>query len=139
MYPIFEWNIMLNFIVSREGEERAQTLHLNFVSTMKTVLWGGQNVKLYWKSEGFLSNIFLGVRISIFRWQVLCTRSLEWQVLVTHFTNTRISPYWRKEKNDASEVIFRCYETKYHFFVYYLPLVVCKNNEEYQTEHQKPI
>ena len=43
MYPIFEWTIMLNFIVSCEGEERAQTLHLNFVSTMETVLWGGQN------------------------------------------------------------------------------------------------
>ena len=40
---------MLNFIVSCEREERAQTLHLNFVSTMETVLWGGQNqnVKFY--------------------------------------------------------------------------------------------
>ena len=45
MYPIFEWTIMLNFIVSCEGEraQTAQTLYLNFVSTMETVLWGGQN------------------------------------------------------------------------------------------------
>ena len=45
MYPIFGWTIKLNFIVSCEGRERAQTLHLNFMSTMamETVLWGGQN------------------------------------------------------------------------------------------------
>ena len=58
MYPIFEWTIMLNFIVSCEGEERAQTLHLNFVSTMETVLWGGLTLNFrYWKFEGFFGNI----------------------------------------------------------------------------------